>query len=284
MRALLLITLAIAPPLTAHAQAITYTAAPELPADSLVRHRYYATDIGAGFGNVLDTYLSPFSYTGVNLRVQHEYSRWTKRFMQDGQARVSYHTRLTLDGNILENPAGGRNEYAGGLRYTTAWRYHLTPLLHGRLHLAVGPQLSAYGGCVYNEHDGNNPAQAKADIGIDVSATAAYRLNILRRACLLTYTIDIPLIAAAFSPQYGQSYYEIFTLGDYDHNAVLLTPFNAPSLRHQLSLHLPLNRRSTTALRITYASDIVQARTNNLRYHSYAHTLMIGISKTLFHL
>ena len=280
---LLALLIAVASAQAQRSPALTYTNGEGLALDTLVRLRYYATDIGAGFGNVLDTYLSPYSYTGLNIRFQHEYARWTRRCAKH-QPRITYHTQIVIDGNIIENPAGNRNEYAGGVRYTTAWRYHFNPLTNGRLHLSAGPLISVYGGCVYNEHDGNNPAQAKASITLDANATAAYRLRILHTPCLLTYNLDIPLLGAVFSPQYGQSYYEIFTLGHYDHNAVFTTPLNLPSLRHQLTLHISLNAKGSSALRITYASDIMQAKTNNLRYHAYTHALMIGISKTLFRL
>lgn len=264
--------------------ALTYVSAEPLPADSLTRQRQYATMIGAGSGNVLDTYLSPYSYTGINIRFHHEYTRWTRRFMQGDTCRVSYHTYIALDGNILDNPAGNINEYSGGLRYSMAWKYHFRPLFCGKLHLSAGPMATLYAGGIYNEHDGNNPAQGRASLTIDATATAAMPIRMLRRNCLLSLSADVPLIGLAFSPNYGQSYYELFSLGHYDHNIVFAHTGNMPSLRAQLLLHIPLNARATTALRIGYVGEMMQSTFNNLRYHQYSHTLMLGLSKTLYRL
>ena len=268
----------------AQTPAITYVSAETLPIDSLTRQRQYATSVGAGFGNVLDTYLSPYSYTGINIRVHHEYTRWTRRFMQGDTARVSYHTYIALDGNILDNPAGNINEYSGALRYSMAWKYHFPALFLGKLHLSAGPMATFYAGGLYNEHDGNNPAQGRASLTIDATATAAMPLHLMQRPCLLSLSADVPLVGIAFSPNYGQSYYEIFSLGNYDHNVVFAHIGNMPSLRAQLLLHIPLNARATTSLRVGYVTEILQSTFNNLRYHSYSHTLMIGISKTLYRL
>ena len=268
----------------------TYVSAPsprqgiDSKTGDLTALRCYATMVGAGFGNVMDTYLSPYSYTGVSFRILHEYSRWTHRFAQGDTLRVSYHTYIDVDGCLLDNPAGNINEYTGSVRYAMAWKYHFPALCGGRLHLSAGPMASLLGGCVYNEHDGNNPAQAKASLTLDAALMGALDLRLFHRPCLLSYQAELPLLGIAFSPNYGQSYYEAFSLGNYDHNVVFAHIGNMPSLRQQLILHIPLNARASTALRIGYVGEMLQTTFNNLRYHSYSHTLMIGLTKTLLRL
>ena len=86
-----------------------------------------------------------------------------------------------------------------------------------------------------------------------------------------------------FSPNYGQSYYEIFSRGDYDHNIVCTYLGNAPALKQLLTLDFTLWK---TTFRVGYLGDYQQANVNNLKYHSYSNSLVIGLVKkfTLTHL
>lgn len=249
------------------------------------QQRSHAVSVGGGFASVLDTYLSPYSHHGPAVHIQRQTDRQVRVFGQDG---LTFQTLLDLDCAFTENPAGNVNEYAGGLRYGMAWLKPISRIdftnNQSSLSFYAGPQTSAYVGAVYNERNGNNPAQAKADIMIDATAKASWDFNLLQRRMTLAYQVYIPLVGLAFSENYGQSYYETFELGHYDHNLVLAYPGNMPSMRHLLTLDFPLRKSSKTAFRISYAGYFMQSTFNHLRYHSYTHSFMVGIKSTFLRL
>ena len=114
---------------------------------------------------------------------------------------------------------------------------------------------------------------------IDVSALATYDMVIAKHHYLWRYQVSFPLMGIAFSPNYGQSYYEAFNLGHYDHNVVFAYPGNMPSMRHKLTLDIPIKRYT---LRVGYVAQFHQSMFNHLKYHSYAHDFMIGFNKYLY--
>jgi len=111
---------------------------------------------------------------------------------------------------------------------------------------------------------------------IDLTGGAQYSIKAFNRDWLIRYSLSIPFAGLAFSPQYGQSYYEMFLLDDYDHNCVFANFVNMPSMRHLLTLDIPIGHN---ILRVGYAGEFMQSRFNGLRYHSYSHGFMIGFTK-----
>ncbi len=267
--------------LCAHAQTSGAQSADSLPA--IGREHLHSTMIGVGASNVLDTYLSPYNFTGTDLRVQRETMRMTRLC----HGRVANQSLIDINGAINGNRVGNIDEYAGGIRYSQGWFYHLhgtsivNPLRSSSSvwNVAVGLSASAYLGCVYIDRSGNNPAQAKADITVDAGLMATYAMRLLRRQWLWRYQMAVPALGAAFSPRYGQSYYEAFMLGHYDRNVVLAHPFNMPSMRHRLTVDIPIGR---AALRIGYVGQFNQSKFNSLKYHSYSHDFMIGFNKYFY--
>ena len=200
--------------------------------------------VGAGRSRVLDTYLSQehFAGPGFTFLAAVERRKPGRRWMTAMQHQA--------DMASTRDRADMVGQLAG--QYSFFW---------GRL----------------NTSNGNNPAQARLSLNIMPAAAAAYRFRIGRRRAAVRYEVQLPLAGVMFSPNYGQSYYEIFSRGDYDHNIVPTTFVSAPSLRQQIMAEVNISRRLT--LRVGYLGDWQQASVNNLKSHIYAHRFMIGFVK-----
>lgn len=243
----------------------------------------HSSMIGVGSSNILDSYLSPYNYTGTDIRIQRETMRMTKLW----NGRITNQSFIDINGAINTNRIGNIDEYAGGIRYSQGWYYNfgegniVNPVEHSasQWNFAAGLAASGYIGVVYIDRNSNNPAQAKADVTVDASAMATYTANIAGHHYLLRYQVSVPFVGVAFSPAYGQGYYEIFTLHNPDHNVIFAHPFNMPSMRHRLTIDIPVKRY---ILRVGYAVQFNQSTFNHIKYHSYTHDFMLGFSKYFY--
>ena len=107
---------------------------------------------------------------------------------------------------------------------------------------------------------------------------ADYRFRIRKQTLALHYQAHLPLLGMAFSPQYGQSYYDLFDRSHYDHNLRATHFGNALSLRQLFTLDIPVRR---ARLRIGYLSDLRQLKVNGLKQHQYGRAAMIGFVREL---
>ena len=239
--------------------------------DTIVdRHEVTKAQMAAiGATEILDTYLSPEKYRGVEIRLISHTTR--------DEPGNRYSQQIVHQANFasIKDRSGDGNEMSGLYTYSYALHYNWR-LMEGRLFLKVGGQTDINLGVLYNTRNQNNPAQMRLSMNIGPSAVAAYRFHIKRTKCMARYEVSAPLIGVMFSPNYGQSYYEIFSEDNYDHNVVPVTPLSAPSLRNMLSLDLTWKK---TTYRVGYLGDFQQADVNHIKQHFYTHAIMLGIVK-----
>ena len=225
--------------------------------------------LGMGAVNTLDTYLSPEEYTGTELR-------YISHSVRENGTKLS--RELVHQAQILSvrNRRENNNELGGFYNFQYNWQYALGQwnVGEGELRLKVGGGVDTRLGFLYNMRNSNNPAQAYAQVNIAPNAVAAYRFRLRNLPFQLRYEVQVPLFGLAFSPNYGQSYYEIFTRDNYDHNLVITSPVSAPSLRQQLTLDFTVRH---TTFRVGYLGDYQQAKINQLRQHVWSNLLVLGI-------
>ena len=241
--------------------------------DTLVSKRIVnrSYQIGLGASDVLDTYLSRQKGSGVALtgliisESQKIGSRWSSIFQN--QLHFSINTDRNDNGTITE----ATYNFIFG-------RYHSWQFMGGNLRVQAGPAaVLGLGVLNNNRSNANNPAQARLSLNIMPSGIVTWRFPLFKRYWALRYEVELPLVGIMFSPNFGQSYYEIFGRGNYDHNIVPTTFLSAPTFRQQLTLNFNIGR--TTTLSLGYLGDYQQARVNNLKQHVISHNVMLGIVK-----
>lgn len=229
--------------------------------------------LGFGPTRVLDTYLSAEHFKGVGIT----YLSHTER--QRDSARWS--TILEHEANLssVKDRVEKKQELEGA--YNLYWgKLHSWQLFSNSLKLQAGALVNASLGFIYNTSNGNNPAQARASLNVMPTGAASYRFRLFNKTFLARYELSMQLAGVRFSPNYGQSYYEIFSRGNYDHNVVPTTLVSAPEWRQMLTLDIPVNiRHSSFNIRIGYLGNMQQAKVNGLRQHIYTHRLLIGFTR-----
>ena len=208
--------------------------------------------IGVGPSRILDTYISQEKYSGVGITYLYiragkkPYKRWQNNIEHEvdlSKTRDRSHTTSMLEGNY--------NLYWGRVVSLTS-RSSMTSMAsrtsrtsissQNGFHLQAGLAANVNLGFLYDMSTSNNPAQARFALYLMPVGIATYGFNIKEQHFSLRYELNLPLVGLMFSPNYGQSYYEIFSRGNYDHNIVPM---------------------------------------NNLKSHIYTHRFVIGITKTI---
>lgn len=245
-----------------------------MPGDSINPYRIVVKSTLHGIARIdnLDTYLSGYSHKGYGYHFNNESFR---------KAHIgNYEFRYLTRNNIVAGYATLHDNMMYMLKGSRSWNgYH--PLHCGRrLQLLCGAGLQAMCGALYMPGNGNNPVSAKLHATITASGIAIYRFNIANTECTARYILDIPITGVMFSPEFGQSYYEIFGLGDTGGTVKTTNPIDCPSWQHTLSADIPIATRST--LRIAYIGNVYQTRANSLRTHIYSHTIALGFVRTIY--
>ena len=262
--------------------------------------------IGVGPSRILDTYISQEKYSGVGITYLYiragkkPNKRWQNNIEHEvdlSKTRDRSHTTSMLEGNY--NLYWGRVATVASMtsrtsRSSMASRTSRTSISsQNGFQLQAGLAANVNLGFLYDMSTSNNPAQARfalnlmpvgiATYGFNIKeqhfSLATYGFNIKEQHFSLRYELDLPLVGLMFSPNYGQSYYEIFSRGNYDHNIVPTTFVSAPNFRQLLTLDWQVSEK--WAVRVGYLGNYQQADVNHLKSHIYTHRFVIGITKTI---
>lgn len=224
-----------------------------------------STLFGVGSMILTDTYLSPLQYNGLSLSVFYERLNGTSIF--DGKMLMQQ--QFLLQGASTDNPISNSNSYFANIDYHLHGYYLILKTESFRLFGGAGTELSVGG--IYNVRNSNNPAQLKISVNLNASLLAFYKWKMLT----LRWQVSSPLIGAFFSPEYGQSYYEIFVLGNDSRVVHFATPSNQRGLRNYITVDYPIGKLT---VRAGYLRNYYRTEVNNLITSISSHQFVIGLA------
>lgn len=232
-----------------------------------------AFTVEVGRQSALDTYLTPIRYRELDVALGYE------RLRAASFAPEKWLTRHNVLVNFatMSNQSGNGSMLSGYVDYSFAmlrrWQ-----LLDG-LWLAGGGEAALTLGGLYNLRNSNNPATAKAAIDLGATAMASYHLQVGRLPLTFRYQVSLPVVGAFFSPAFGQSYYEMFYIGNADGIVHFGAWHNRVDLRNYLSVDIHLGKR---ALRLGYRQIMRTTHINHIDTQVLNHMFVLGISGEIF--
>ncbi|HHU25691.1 MAG TPA: DUF3316 domain-containing protein [Bacteroidales bacterium] len=221
----------------------------------------------AGVGKIIlnDTYLSPLQYDGITFTLLHDRLNGSRY----ANARLLLQQQCKIQVATTKNPTSSASEYYGELDYRISGFYPL--LQQSRFRLLAGGGWEASLGGIYNMRNSNNPGSLKASTNLNLSLMAFYSW----RGITFRWQLGTPFIGLFFSPEYGHSYYEIFTLGNSRQTLHFASFHNQQALRNYFTVDLPI--RNVT-LRAGYLGDYYRTDQNQLVTRVLSHQFVLGLA------
>lgn len=225
----------------------------------------YSFEIGSK--DVLATYLSPLHYTGADYAVA---GSWCKAMPFSPQSAVM-HFDAGIDFSNLWNPAEtarmiGLNAW---FNWGMSWRHRFP----NHIQFTAGATVGIDGGAYYLLRNGNNPVEAIGNVSLAARFSGSRPFKIGKLAFLLSDQLSIPSFSVFFSPEYGETYYEIY-LGN---RKGLVHPGwwgNNFRIDNLLSATIDFGR---TALTLGYRLKAYNQWANHLNTKIVTHAFVIGI-------
>lgn len=224
-----------------------------------------STLIGIGKAFIGDSYLSPITYDGIAVSLMHERLKGSRMF--GNQALIQNQFRIQTA--ITKNPTSSASEYWGSLYYSLTGFYPLSVSDNLRFYGGGGPEGSLGG--IYNVRNSNNPGSLKTYINLNLSAMAIYNW----RNLTFRWQLSSPFAGMFFSPEYGHSYYEIFSLGNNNGTIHLGSFHNQLAIRSYFTIDIPVKN---ITVRTGYLWDYYTTDVNELITRTNAHQFVLGLA------
>lgn len=223
--------------------------------------------VEVGRASVLDTYLSPVRYKGVSLRLGYE----RMQAMKFNPDKWVMQLEAGIDYSPAKNPA--ENHTIHTLMLDAKWgmmhRWRVKP----DLQLFGGGSTQLRGGALYAPANSNNVVSVKINWSLDLTGMAVYDRKIGRLPVTFRYQATLPVLGVFYSPEYGESYYEMY-VGNHSGLVHVGWVGNHFTMTNLLTTDMHFGN---TTLRVGYRGRVDTSWVNNLNTQIFSHCAVVGV-------
>ncbi len=229
--------------------------------------------LGAGPAQVLDPYISPFEYSGLQIRA-HATAR---KFFTPDNNKLSYTHKGYFDLGTASHPSRNNSMQFFNVNYMFGVNYHFRPMENLMVLAGGGWDLDVGG--KYLARNVNNPFSLDLFTNLNATAEIQYLFNLWKQDFSIQYGTQMPLLGCMFVPMQGITYYELFMLNN------LSTAFHFSSLHnkvgwsHYLNLDIPTK---ISTFRISIMHDYLKYSANDLVFRKSGLTFSVGTVVDLY--
>lgn len=225
----------------------------------------YAIEVGRK--KVLATYLSPLRYTGKDFTFS---GAWSKAMPFNPQHALMHFNASTSFDSMLNPPQIARMvALSGSFSWGMSWRTRFP----WQLQFTAGGAIGIDGGAYWLMRNGNNPIQAMASVNLVPRVSLGRPFKIGKIDFLVRDEVLLPSFSVFFSPEYGESYYEIY-LGN--HSGLIHAGWWGNNFRIDNLFSITFDFGRTAAM-IGYRFKSDTQWANNLNTQIFTHNLVIGV-------
>lgn len=225
----------------------------------------YALGLGAISSRV--DYLSPLRFSGAALTLQGSWSKVLP--CNPRHLRIIFDADMRMHSSVNAAGTAAMSGASGAVDFSMLW-YTSLPY---RLQVGVGGGIGFRGGAFMLSRNSNNPIDAQAMQRIAADAYVAWPVRLGRVNMLLTERCRVPLAGTFFTPEYGESYYEIY-LGNQDNLCHRGWIGNMAGVDNTLGVSFDFGR---TALFVGWRYDLYTTYANHLYTNINTNSIVIGV-------
>ena len=232
------------------------------------------TDVaGVSVLNILDAYLSPLTYSGLGVFVEHK----EQKLFSPENTNLSMQGRLSALAGMTINPKSTSSiTYFGG-RYSWGafYKFNITD----DMQLFAGSTADAGLAVKENGRNINNPYNFDVATNLNLSAVANYNISLNRRVLRLNCEIEAPVLGCMFVPEAGISYYQIYELKNFTNTVHFSSLHNKLGISINAGVEIPFN---SSTLKMGIGVNNLKYTANDMVFRLNNYNLFFGWNYNLY--